>query len=48
MKKIMQRDAVMITAPNERNPGARKSFLNSAMVDTDCSSGPFNWDGQIS
>ena len=29
------------TLPYARKPGAKKSFLNSRMVETDCSWGPF-------
>ena len=46
-KKMMPSDATIVTPAYERKPGARKSFLNSAMVVTLCSSGPGGgWDGQ--
>ena len=32
----------MQTLPYERNPGAKKSFLNAVIVETDCSSGPLS------
>ena len=42
IKNMIIRDATMMTLPKAKKLGARNSFLNSTMVDTDCSRGPFN------
>ena len=41
-KNMITRDATIQTLPYERNPGAKNNFLNADIVETDCSSGPFN------
>lgn len=42
MKKMITRAVAMRTPPNARNQGARNSFLNASMVETDCSCGPLS------
>lgn len=38
-KNSISSPAAIQTAPYDKNPGAKKSFLNATIVDTDCSLG---------